>query len=231
MKPGHCGVPFFGVEPVLLDPQTGKELLPGEGGETQHGVLCIRKPWPGMFRTVRGDHERYMATYLRPYKGFYFTGDGATRDADGYFCITGRVDDVLNPSGHRVGSAELEAAVNAHPAVAESATIGFPHDIKGEGIAIYVILKDGHAETPELVAALKQRVRTTVGAFAAPDHVLIVPGLPKTRSGKIMRRVLRKIIAGEADQLGDTSTLADPAVVGLIIAKVAAVAGVTSPSA
>jgi acetyl-CoA synthetase len=203
---------------VLLDPQTGSEVLPVPGQSTS-GLLCMRHPWPGISRTVRGDHPRYLSTYMG-YAGYYFTGDGATRDADGYFWITGRVDDVLNVSGHRLGSAELEAAINAHAGVAESAVMGFPHEIKGEGIAVFVILKQGVAETPELVQALRAQVRQSVGAFAVPDHIIITPGLPKTRSGKIMRRILRKILAKESDQLGDISTLAEPGVVDVLVEKV-----------
>jgi len=220
MKPGSCCKPFFGIEPVLLDPQTGKEILHVPGQET-HGVLCLKRPWPSMTRTINGDHDRYMKTYLVPYPGYYFTGDGATRDGDGYLWITGRVDDVLNVSGHRVGSAELEGALNHHPSVAESAVVGFPHDIKGEGIAAYVILKAGAQETPELVAQLRQQVRNVVGAFATPDHIIVSPGLPKTRSGKIMRRILRKVVSKETESLGDISTLADPSVVEALIQKVA----------
>ena len=219
MKPGSCCLPLPGIVLALLDPQTGKELPFVEGQETS-GVLCVKQPWPGMTRTVRGDHARYLATYFQPYPGYYFTGDGATRDADGYFWITGRVDDVINVSGHRVGSAELEAAINTHPAVAESAVLGFPHEIKGEGIAAFVILKAGVQETHELAQAIKTQVRTHVGAFAAPDMVIIAPGLPKTRSGKIMRRILRKVITKETESLGDISTLADPSVVEQLVAKV-----------
>lgn len=220
MKPGSCCHPFFGIEPVLLDPQTGKELTPVKG-EEQHGVLCLKRPWPSMTRTINRNHERYMKTYFVPYPGYYFTGDGATRDGDGYLWITGRVDDVLNVSGHRVGSAELESAINHHPGVAESAVVGYPHEIKGEGIAAYVILKAGAEESPELVTQLRQKVREVVGAFATPDYIIIAPGLPKTRSGKIMRRILRKVISKETESLGDVSTLADPSIVDSLISKVA----------
>lgn len=221
MKPGSCCMPFFGIEPVLLDPTTGA-VLPAVAGEEQHGVLALKRPWPSMTRTINGDHDRYMKTYFVPYPGFYFTGDGATRDKDGYLWITGRVDDVLNVSGHRVGSAELESAINTHPSVAESATVGFPHDIKGEGIAIYVILKEGFEETAELLVQLKLQVRNKVGAFAQPDFIIACSaGLPKTRSGKIMRRILRKVISKEHESLGDISTLADPSVVEVLIQKVA----------
>lgn len=221
MKPGSCCQPFFGIEPVLLDPTTGVELA-AVAGEEQHGVLAIKRPWPSMTRTINGDHDRYLKTYFVPYPGTYFTGDGAMRDGDGYLWITGRVDDVLNVSGHRVGSAELESALNTHASVAESAVVGFPHDVKGEGIAAYVILKQGVAETGELLAQIKLQVRNKVGAFAGPDFVIVCPtGLPKTRSGKIMRRVLRKIVAKEHESLGDISTLADPSVVEVLILKVA----------
>ena len=224
MKPGSCCRPLFGIDPVVLDAHTGKEIEHQEGQEIE-GVLCIRQPWPGMTRTVHNNHERYMNTYFYPYRGYYFTGDGVTQDKDGYFWITGRVDDVLNTSGHRIGSAEVESALVAHESVAEAAVIGFPHSVKGEGIGCYVILVHGVQETADLVKELKHQVRTHIGAFATPDHIIIVPGLPKTRSGKIMRRVLRKVLAKEADQLGDTSTLADPSVVGVLIEKVKQVTG------
>jgi acetyl-CoA synthetase len=173
-----------------------------------------------MTRTVYNNHTRYMNTYFTPYPGYYFTGDGCTLDRDGYYWITGRVDDVLNVSGHRLGSAEIESALVAYNAVAEAAVVGFPHEVKGEGIACYVITRAHVQETPELVQDLRAQVRTVVGPFATPDHIIITPGLPKTRSGKIMRRVLRKIISREADQLGDTSTLADPSVVDELIKRV-----------
>jgi len=224
MKPGSCCTPFFGIDLVVLDPQSGKELHAVPGKE-QHGVLCIRRPWPSMTRTINGDHERYLKTYFAPYPGYYLTGDGATRDGDGYLWITGRIDDVINVAGHRIGSAEVEGALNTHASVAESAVVGFPQNIKGEGIAAYVILKANAHETPDLVAQLRQQVRNVVGAFATPDHIIIAPGLPKTRSGKIMRRILRKVLSGETESLGDISTLADPAVVQQLIDKVAAVAG------
>mmetsp|Transcript_11965 Transcript_11965/g.30504 ORF Transcript_11965/g.30504 Transcript_11965/m.30504 type:complete len:292 (+) Transcript_11965:196-1071(+) len=222
LKPGSATLPFFGIELEILDPHTG-QVVPAKEGEEQHGVLCVKRPWPGITRTVYGNHERYMNTYLRPYKGFYFTGDGATRDKDGYYWITGRVDDVLNVSGHRIGSAEIESALAASAEVAEAAVVGFPHEVKGEGIACYVITRAGVQETPELVQDLRQQIRSVIGPFATPDHIIITPGLPKTRSGKIMRRVLRKIISNEADQLGDTSTLADPSIVDELIDKVATI--------
>ena len=210
MKPGSCALPTFGIDFAVLDPTSGKELL----GEAE-GVLCIRRPWPSIARTIYGDHERYMSIYLRPYPGFYFTGDGCRRDADGYYWITGRVDDVINPSGHRIGTAEVESALVACEEVSESAVIGFPHDIKGEGIGCFVILREGFSPSAELTSRLKGAVRTAIGPIATPDFI-IYTDLPKTRSGKIMRRVLRKIAAGEEDSIGDVSTLADPAVVDRI---------------
>jgi acetyl-CoA synthetase len=216
VKPGSCCFPFYGIEPVVLDASTGKEIE-GNGVE---GVLCIKKPWPGVMRTCYGDHPRFMATYLNPYKGYYFTGDGCRRDEDGYYWITGRVDDVLNCSGHRLGTAEIEAALCVSDKCSEAAVVGFPHDIKGQGIACYVVLATGVAESDAVVKELKQQVRTSIGAFATPDMVAIIPGLPKTRSGKIMRRILRKVVAAEEDSLGDTSTLADPSVVEKIIETV-----------
>ncbi len=219
-KPGSATLPFFGVDLVLLD-KSGAE----QRGNNVSGMVCVRAPWPGMARTIHGDHDRFLATYLHPFRGVYFTGDGGVRDKDGYLWITGRVDDVLNVSGHRLGSAEIESALVAHKAVAEAAVIGFPHDTKGEGICCYVTLKSGVAETPEMAAALKVQVRKVIGPFATPDFIVLTSALPKTRSGKIMRRVLRKIIAGQADQLGDTSSLADPGVVTELVAKVAALQG------
>ena len=215
MKPGSCCLPFFGVVPKILDSQTGKELV----GDGVDGVLALADPWPGVCRTVMGDHDRYMNTYLKPYPPYYFTGDGCRRDADGYYWITGRVDDVINTSGHRIGTAEVESALVAHPGVAQAATVGYPHDIKGQGIACYVELTKGFDESPDLVKELKQAVRSEIGPFATPD-MIIVTGLPKTRSGKIMRRILRKTAAAEEDQLGDVTTLADPSVVDVLIAKV-----------
>eukprot|EP00516_Mucochytrium_quahogii_P000210 CAMPEP_0203760132 /NCGR_PEP_ID=MMETSP0098-20131031/13499_1 /ASSEMBLY_ACC=CAM_ASM_000208 /TAXON_ID=96639 /ORGANISM=" , Strain NY0313808BC1" /LENGTH=633 /DNA_ID=CAMNT_0050653589 /DNA_START=139 /DNA_END=2040 /DNA_ORIENTATION=+ len=220
MKPGSATLPFFGIELEILNPQTG-EVQPQVMGEEQDGVLCVKKPWPSVARTVFNNHERYMNTYLRPYPGYYFTGDGCTRDVDGYYWITGRVDDVMNVSGHRIGSAEIESALVASDAVAEAAVVGYPHEVKGEAIACYVITRNGVQETPELIKDLVTQIRQVIGAFASPSMMVCVSGLPKTRSGKIMRRVLRKIASNEADQLGDTSTLADPAIVDELIAKVA----------
>ena len=174
---------------------------------------------------MSGSHLRFMATYLEPYKGYFFTGDGCRRDKDGYYWITGRVDDVLNCSGHRLGTAEIEAALCVSDKCAEAAVVGFPHDIKGEGICCYVILAAGAEDSDEGVKELKQQVRASIGAFATPDVIAVIPGLPKTRSGKIMRRILRKVVAAEEDQLGDVSTLADPSVVEAIIAKVKQIQG------
>jgi acetyl-CoA synthetase len=206
-KPGSATLPLPGVLPVLVD---------GEGNELHgatEGNLCIADAWPGMMRTVYGDHERFEQTYFSTFKGYYFTGDGARRDADGYYWITGRVDDVINVSGHRMGTAEVESALVAHHDVAEAAVVGFPHDIKGQGIYAYVTLNVGVEPTDALKKELVAWVRKEIGPIAAPDTIQWAPGLPKTRSGKIMRRILRKIAANETESLGDTSTLADPAVV------------------
>ncbi len=213
-KPGSATLPFFGVEPVLVD-DAGQELH----GNGVSGNLCLRHSWPGQARTIYGDHSRFQETYFSRFPGLYFTGDGCRRDEDGYYWITGRVDDVLNVSGHRLGTAEVESALVAHAAVAEAAVVGFPHDIKGTGIYAYVIATPEYesADPDELVGMLKEQVRQAIGPIATPDRVLVVPGLPKTRSGKIMRRILRKVAAGETDDLGDVTTLADPAVVEKIV--------------
>ena len=207
LKPGSATLPFFGVVPALLDAE-GKELE----GATE-GNLVIKQPWPGQMRTVYGDHQRFIDTYFSTYPGSYFTGDGARRDADGYYWITGRVDDVINVSGHRMGTAEVESALVLHDAVAEAAVVGFPHDIKGQGIYAYVTLMAGVEPTDELKKELVKHVRNEIGPIATPDIIQWAPGLPKTRSGKIMRRILRKVAANEVEALGDTSTLADPGVV------------------
>ncbi|SEB43450.1 acetate--CoA ligase [Rhodobacter sp. 24-YEA-8] len=208
-KPGSATVPFFGVKPVVLDPQTGAEL-----SETEcEGVLCISDSWPGQMRTLWGDHARFEEAYFSQYKGYYFTGDGCRRDADGYYWITGRVDDVINVSGHRMGTAEVESALVAHEKVAEAAVVGYPHDLKGQGIYAYVTLMNGVTPTPELKRELEAWVRAEIGPIAKPDLIQFAPGLPKTRSGKIMRRILRKIAENDFAALGDTSTLADPTVV------------------
>jgi acetyl-CoA synthetase len=210
-KPGSATLPLPGVFPLLVDAD-GKELE----GATE-GNLCLRQPWPGMMRTVFGDHARFVQTYFSTYKNLYFTGDGARRDADGYWWITGRVDDVINVSGHRMGTAEVESALVAHPKVAEAAVVGYPHDIKGQGIYAYVTLKTGEEPTEALRKELVAWVRREIGPIAQPDAIQWAPGLPKTRSGKIMRRILRKIAANETEGLGDTSTLADPGVVTELI--------------
>jgi acetyl-CoA synthetase len=208
-KPGSATLPFFGVKPVVIEAETGK-VLEGNGVT---GVLALAEPWPGQMRTIYGDHDRFEEIYFKLYPGFYFTGDGCRRDEDGYYWITGRVDDVINVSGHRIGTAEVESALVLHPAVAEAAVVGFPHPIKGQGIYAYISLMDGMRDSEELHKELIAFVRKEIGPIATPDVVNWAPGLPKTRSGKIMRRILRKIAAGEAGQLGDVSTLADPSVV------------------
>jgi acetyl-CoA synthetase len=206
-KPGSATKPFFGIEPILVDADNNQ--LDG----ATDGNLCIAQSWPGQMRTVYGDHKRFIETYFTTFPGRYFTGDGARRDADGYYWITGRVDDVLNVSGHRMGTAEVESALVAHPKVAEAAVVGYPHDIKGQGIYAYVTLVAGASADDALATELRQWTRTQIGPIATPDLLQWAPQLPKTRSGKIMRRILRKIAANEYDQLGDTSTLTDPAVV------------------
>ncbi|MDZ7854045.1 MAG: acetate--CoA ligase [Halomonas sp.] len=211
LKPGSATLPFFGVVPALVDNE-GNELK----GATE-GNLVILDSWPGQARSIWGDHDRFVQTYFSAFKGVYFTGDGCRRDEDGYYWITGRVDDVLNVSGHRMGTAEIESSLVAHEAVAEAAVVGFPHDIKGQGIYIYVTLADGFEESDELKKELTQWVRKDIGPIASPDVIQWAQGLPKTRSGKIMRRILRKIAANECDGLGDTSTLADPSVVDELI--------------
>ena len=212
-KPGSATRPFFGIQPLLVDAD-GNELEGAAGGN-----LCIKHPWPGQMRTVYGDHERFIQTYFSTYKGLYFTGDGCRRDEDGYYWITGRVDDVLNVSGHRMGTAELESAVVLHESVAEAAIVGFPHEIKGQGIYAYVTLNSGVEPTDDLKKELVQLVRKEIGPIATFDVIQWAPGLPKTRSGKIMRRILRKIAENEIDSIGDTSTLADPSVVEDLIAN------------
>lgn len=212
MKPGSATYPFFGVEPCLVDEQ-GQEIQ----GNAVSGNLCLKRSWPGQMRSVYGDHQRFFDTYFSQYPGMYFTGDGCTRDKDGYYWITGRVDDVLNVSGHRLGSAEIESALVAHPHVAEAAVVGYPHDIKGIGIYAYCILKAGIESSEALIKELKAQVRKGIGPIAIPDKIHIAPGLPKTRSGKIMRRILRKVATGEVDNLGDITTLADPSVVEALV--------------
>lgn len=210
-KPGAATVPFWGVELALLDPTSGQVL---EGNEVE-GVLAVKQPWPSMARTIKGDHQRFLDVYMKPYPGYYFTGDGAARDKDGYIWIKGRVDDVCNVSGHRIGTAEIESALIQHPGVSESAVVGVPDEVTGQSICAYVALKPSFSYDSEdaLVKELVLQVRRNIGPFAAPKMILIVNDLPKTRSGKIMRRILRKIASNEADQLGDLSSLADPSVV------------------
>ncbi|KAK6359426.1 acetyl-CoA synthetase [Orbilia brochopaga] len=215
-KPGSATLPFFGVKPAIIDPLSGEKL---EGNDVE-GVLAIEQPWPSMARTVWGSHTRYMDTYLNVYKGYYFTGDGAGRDHEGYYWIRGRVDDVVNVSGHRLSTAEIEAALLTHQSVAEAAAVGVAEELTGQAVNAFVSLKDGYENTPELRKELVLQVRKSIGPFAAPKAIYIVEDLPKTRSGKIMRRILRKVVAGEEDQLGDITTLADPSVVAGIIKRV-----------
>jgi acetyl-CoA synthetase len=207
IKPGSATIPFFGVDPAVLR-EDGSECDVNEGG-----YLVIKKPWPGLMRTVYGQHERFKETYFVRFPGVYNTGDGARKDPDGYYWLMGRVDDVINVSGHRIGTAEVESALVSHAKVAEAAVVGFPHEIKGQGIYAYVTLTAGFEYTDALKKELVNHVRKEIGPIAAPDVIHWAPGLPKTRSGKIMRRILRKIAEGEFSQIGDTSTLADPAVV------------------
>lgn len=214
-KPGSATKPFLGIEPAILEPEKGYEIDSTEA----EGVLCIKNSWPGQMRTVYGDHVRFMETYFQQYQGYYFTGDGCRRDKDGYYWITGRVDDVLNVSGHRMGTAEIESALVAYPDVAEAAVVGYPHSIKGQGIYAYVTLNSGVDYTDDLKKTLEIWVRKEIGPIAKPDIIQWAPGLPKTRSGKIMRRILRKIAENDFDSLGDTSTLAEPAVVDELISN------------
>ena len=213
MKPGAAMKPFFGIKPVVLDPTSGKEI----DGNPAEGVLCIKDSWPGQMRTIWGDHERFEKTYFSDYPGYYFSGDGCRRDADGDYWITGRVDDVINVSGHRMGTAEVESALVAHEKVAEAAVVGYPHEVKGQGIYCYVTLMSGEEPSDELRTELRNWVRQEIGPIASPDLIQWAPGLPKTRSGKIMRRILRKIAENDYGALGDTSTLADPSVVDELI--------------
>ena len=212
LKPGSATFPFFGIEPVILD-EEGNEVE----GNPATGYLCIKTAWPGIMRTVYGDHERFLDTYFRRFPGYYMTGDGVLRDEDGYYWITGRVDDVLNVSGHRLGTAEVEGAIGQHEAVAEAAVVGYPHDIKGQGIYAYVTLMTGEVPSDTVETGIKQAVRQHIGPIATPDKIQFTPALPKTRSGKIMRRILRKIAEGDLSELGDTSTLADPTVVDALV--------------
>jgi acetyl-CoA synthetase len=211
LKPGSATLPFFGIQPGIVD--ADGNLLEGEAS----GNLVILDAWPSIARTVYGDHKRFVDTYFSAYKGKYFTGDGCRRDADGYYWITGRVDDVINVAGHRMGTAEVESALVAHPKVAEAAVVGYPHDIKGQGIYCYVTLISGETGSDSLKKELRDWVRKEIGPIASPDLIQFAPGLPKTRSGKIMRRILRKIAEDDFSNLGDTSTLADPAVIDDLI--------------
>ena len=211
LKPGSATKPFYGIKPVIVNNEG--EILKGEC----EGMLCIEQSWPGQMRTVYGDHKRFIDTYFSQFNGKYFTGDGCKRDKDGYYWITGRVDDVIIVSGHNLGTAEIESAFVSHPKVSEAAVVGYPHDIKGNGLYCYVSLKVGEEPSDVLEKDLKKIVRDKIGPIATPDLIHFTPNLPKTRSGKIMRRILRKIAANEQDQLGDTSTLADPTVVEELI--------------
>jgi acetyl-CoA synthetase len=211
LKPGSASRPFFGVEPVVLR-DDGTECQPNEGGK-----LCIKHPWPGIMRTTWGDHHRFINTYFSTFKNMYFTGDGCRIDADGDYWLLGRVDDVVNVSGHRIGTAEVESALVSHPKVAEAAVAPMPHDIKGQALYAFVTLKEGEAESDELKKDIAAHVRKEIGAIAVPDKIQFAPGLPKTRSGKIMRRILRKIAENQTDQIGDTTTLADPGVVEALV--------------
>ncbi len=213
-KPGSATLPFFGVQPALLNEQ-GEEIEDTDAS----GLLAIKYPWPSMARTIFGDHPRFMQTYLNAFPGYYLTGDGCRRDKEGYYWITGRVDDVINVAGHRMGTAEIEDALASHTACSEAAAVGFPHEIKGQGIFAYVVLKEGFSENAGLIEALRAKVRSYIGPIATPDHILIATGLPKTRSGKIMRRILRQIAGLDVEELGDVSTLADPSVVERLIEK------------
>ena len=212
LKPGSATKPFFGIQPVILD-ENGKEI----NEDPAEGLLAIKHSWPGQMRTIYGDHKRFFDTYFSQFKGYYFTGDGARRDEDGYYWITGRVDDVLNVSGHRLGTAEIEGAIGKYESVAEAAIVGYPHDIKGQGIYAFITLMTGQKPSEEAANGIKLKVREIIGPHANPDKIQFTPALPKTRSGKIMRRILRKIAEGDLDNLGDISTLADPSVVENII--------------
>jgi acetyl-CoA synthetase len=214
LKPGSATIPFFGVQPVLLT-EDGKEIE----GNDKSGLLAMKAAWPGMMRTLYGDHERFKLAYFSMYPGYYFSGDGARRDIDGDYWITGRVDDVLNISGHRIGTAEVEGAIGKADGVAEAAVVGYPHDIKGQGIYAYVTLMAGIEGSDEILASIAASVKKEIGPHAKPDKVQFTPALPKTRSGKIMRRILRKIAENEVDSLGDISTLADPSVVDSLVAE------------
>ncbi|MCB0349303.1 MAG: AMP-binding protein, partial [Bdellovibrionales bacterium] len=211
LKPGSASLPLPGIQPILVDNE-GNEIK-GAG----EGILCMKASWPGQMRSLWGDHKRFIETYFSTFKNLYFTGDACKRDEDGYYWILGRVDDVINVSGHRLGTAEIESALVSHPKVSEAAVVGFPHDIKGQGIYAFVTLNQGETFNPDIQKDLISHVRKEIGPIATPDAIQWAPGLPKTRSGKIMRRILRKIAAGEIDNFGDTTTLADPNVVEQLI--------------
>jgi acetyl-CoA synthetase len=213
MKPGAAGRPFFGIQPAIMKADGSV------AAQNEDGALIIKNAWPGIARTIYGDPERYKDTYFSQYPGSYFSSDGSRIDEDGDYNLLGRIDDVINVSGHRLGTAEIESALVAHPAVAEAAVVGFPHDIKGQGIFSFVMLNSGYYSTKDLEKELAEQIRKDIGPIAKPDAIQFVDGLPKTRSGKIMRRILRKIVEGKVDEIGDTSTLADPAVVEKIIEK------------
>jgi acetyl-CoA synthetase len=213
MKPGSATRPLPGIKPLLVDAEGGRI-----DGDPASGNLCLAGSWPGQMRTVWGDQQRFVETYFTTYPGLYFTGDGCRRDEDGDYWITGRVDDVINVSGHRIGTAEVESALVAHPLVAEAAVVAAPHELKGQGIHAFVTLNAGQEGSDALLSELNAEVRRHIGALAIPERIQFAPGLPKTRSGKIMRRILRKIAEGELEALGDTSTLADPAVVDQLVA-------------
>jgi len=235
LKPGSATLPFFGIQPALLDKKTGQEIEPidstndtadGDGKEEsggneeegmQSGILVIKRPWPGIARTVYGDHQRYLNTYMGNYPGYYETGDGAKRDKDGYYWITGRVDDVLNVAGHRLGSGEIENVVVEHPDIAEAACVGIPDEVKGQAIFVYAICNSDVKVTDKLKDEIKQNIRGKLGAFCTPKYIMVVKNVPKTRSGKIMRRILRKVACEQYDNLGDVTTLADPSVVKQMI--------------
>jgi len=234
LKPGSATFPFFGIQPALLDKKTGQEIEEKSGDEEadkkdetddgndendgmQSGILVIKRPWPGMARTVYGDHQRYLRVYMNNYPGYYETGDGAKRDKDGYYWITGRVDDVLNVSGHRLGSGEIENVVVEHPDIAEAAVVGMPHDVKGQAIFVYAIATQSAQINADLTNAIKQNIRMKLGAFCTPEHIMVVKSVPKTRSGKIMRRILRKVACSDFSNLGDVTTLANPDVVQQLI--------------
>ncbi|MEO6219518.1 MAG: acetyl-coenzyme A synthetase, partial [Ginsengibacter sp.] len=217
-KPSWATLPLPGVQPVLVD-ERGNEVTEADNEGILKGNLCIKAPWPATIRTTYGDHERCRTNYFETYEGLYFTGDGALKNKDGYYRITGRVDDVLNVSGHRIGTAEIENAINMHAGVIESAVVGYPHNIKGQGVYAFVIYSHMHIDEAQTRNDILQTVSRVIGAIAKPDKIQFVSGLPKTRSGKIMRRILRKIAEGETENIGDTTTLLDPAVVDEIVSK------------